>query len=512
MKSMMGRILFISFFLITTAVVGQAPEWTKFENRNQNFPTDSYLIGFSSELIPADQTQEKLLERLSGYAKNQLVESIITEIKAVSTLSMNNVNGNSQEEFKLMSSSSSHASIAGITVKTYIDSKKKASGYAFAYALKSDVIQYYENEIQGFFENTESQIKLIANNQNSGKNEQALKALYKIQTSFREVEHAQAIVTTLTGNFNLPSLKRAEILIIKKDVQLNINGILTNDQFTLEDAAWYITRAIALQIDKKSDPISVSNFTYENSPMGSPFSRRFKASIEQKLITEGFTVSTKVDDTNDLVLYGTYWEENNRLKVITVLRSQQTSQALASSECFIPIMDLTQKNIAFKPENYKNALIAEQQFASKEVTGGDLNIEIWTGKGTNNLIYVGDELLKLFVRANKECYIRLIYYLADGSKVLLLDNYYIDMAKVNMVYELPYTFQCAEPFGIETLQMSAQNKPFELLKFTSEYGYDFLTDDMATILAKTRGFKRLSTEEEEVIKAEKRLVFTTISK
>ena len=146
------------------------------------------------------------------------------------------------------------------------------------------------------------------------------------------------------------------------------------------------------------------------------------------------------------------------------------------------------------------------------MTGGDLNIEIWTGKGTDNLIYEEDELLKLFVRANKECYIRLIYYLADGSKVLLLDNYYIDMAKVNVVYELPYTFQCAEPFGVETLQMNAQNKTFDLLKFTSEYGYDFLTDNMETILAKTRGFKRVSADKEELIKAEKRLVFTTISK
>lgn len=508
----MNRLIIFGFILISSSVLGQAPDWTNFETRSQRFPTDTYLIGFSSEKITADQTQEKLLDRLSSYAKNQLVESIITEIRAVSTLRMNNVNGNSQEEFKLMSSSSSHASIAGITVKTYFDNKKKSSGYAFAYALKSDVIKYYENEIQGFLENTKSQIKLAANNQNSGKNEQALKALYKLQTSFREIEHAQSVITTLTGNFNLPSLERAEILTIKKGVQLTINGILTKDQFSLEDAAWSITRAISLQIDKNSTPISVSNFTYENSPMGSPFSRRFKAAIEQKLITEGFTVSTKIGDTNELILYGTYWEENDRIKVITVLRSQQTSKALASAECFIPIMDLTQKNIAFKPENYKNALIAEQQFASQEVTGGDLNIEIWTGKGTHNLIYVGGELLKLFVRANKECYIRLIYYLADGSKVLLLDNYYIDMAKVNMVYELPYTFQCAEPFGVETLQMSAQNKPFELLKFTSEYGYDFLTDDMATILAKTRGFKRLSTDEEDIIKAEKRLVFTTMSK
>jgi len=307
-------------------------------------------------------------------------------------------------------------------------------------------------------------------------------------------------------------LRKEDVSTLKTSVQSSINEVLSNDEFSLEDAAFYISRAIALQTENNKIPISVSNFTFENSPMGSPFSRRFKAAIEQKLIAQGLVVSTKVNNTEDLILYGTYWEEDEQLKLITVLRSQQTSQALASSECFIPKSDLAQKHIAYLPENYKKALIAEQQLATKEVTGGDLNIEIWTGKGKDNLIYVGDELLKLFVRANKESYIRLIYFLADGSKVLLLDNYYIDRDKVNKVYELPYTFQCAEPFGVETLQMNAQNKPFELLKFTSEYGYDFLTDDMATIMTKTRGIKRLSSDEEELIKAEKQLVFTTISK
>jgi len=509
----MRIMLFFFFWVSSFSVFAQAPTWTKFELRSQQYPIDKYLLGFSSEVMLPNQTQSELLERISGYAKNQLVEGIITEIKAVSTLNLHNVNGNSEEEFKLMSSSSSHATIVGLKVETYFEKqKKKEIGYAFAYALKAEVIQYYTNNIQVFLANANSQLSIATKNQKKGKSEEALKTLYKLQTGFREVEHAQAVITTLSGNFNLASLQRDVVSTKKEEVQNDINEILSNDQFSLEDAAFYISRAIALQIGNSQAPISVSNFTFENSPMGSPFSRRFKAAIEQKLIAQGLVVSTKVNNTNDLILYGTYWEENEELKVITVLRSQQTSQAMASSECFIPKSDLTQKGIDYLPENYKTALIAEQQLASKEVIGGDLNIEIWTGKGKDNLIYIEDELLKLFVRANKECYIRLIYYLADDSKVLLLDNYYIDRDKVNKVYELPYTFQCAEPFGVETLQMNAQNKPFELLKFTSEYGYDFLTDDMATIIANTRGFKKLSSNEEELIKAEKQLVFTTMSK
>lgn len=499
------------FVLLSLGAFAQAPNWTIFEYRNNNYPPDKYLVGFSSEEVGQNQNQDQLIERLSNYAKNQLVEGIQTEIKAASTLNMTNVNGDTNEEFKLMSSSSSHATIAGLKVETYVDQGKKTStAYAFAYTLKSDVVELYENEISKFTENVGQVMASVESDIMASKNENALKKLFNLQTGFREVEHAQAVITTLTGDFNRASLKRAEVSAIKEKTQQKINLILTRDEFSIEDAAWYISRALKLQLKDETQPIRVSNFTYENSPMGSPFSRRFKFAIEQKLIVEGLKVSNRGDDTNDLVLYGTYWEESDRLKVITILRSQQTAEALAGSESFIPVVDLEQKGIAFKPQNYKDALIAEQQFAKDEVKGGDMNIEIWTDKGTENLIYAGGERLKLFVRANKECYIRLVYHLADGSKVLLLDNYYIDRDKVNTVYELPYTFECAEPFGVETLQMNAQNKPFELLRYKSEYGYDFITDDLQTIIKKTRGIKRLSAAEEEDLKAERRLVFTTI--
>jgi hypothetical protein len=106
-------------------------------------------------------------------------------------------------------------------------------------------------------------------------------------------------------------------------------------------------------------------------------------------------------------------------------------------------------------------------------------------------------------------YVRVIYYMADGSKVLLLDNYYIDQTKVNKVIEIPDEFECAEPFGFETMQILAQTKAFKPLLTEKKYGYDFVVQETKAIVANTRGFKKVENKDKS---AEMRLNFTTVKK
>ncbi|WP_109831344.1 DUF4384 domain-containing protein [Reichenbachiella versicolor] len=504
----------IAFLLIFSNLASFAQEasWTNYSRRNAMYPESKYLTGFSSELIVKEEPREDILERLSGYAKDKLVQSIVTDIQSTVTLEINTSNGTTNEDLKSASVSAANATIAGLKVETYIsEGKKEKTAYAFAYAKKTEVIQYYENAIKSFIDKFNSDFGIVENHISQGNNQKALKILFGFQTDFREIEHAQMILVTLTGNYNLPSTKRSEINSFKAKVEQKINSIRSNQQFSLEDAAYYIAFAMSTQLTDKSTPISINNFTYEDTPMGSPFSRRLKFAIEQKLTLEGFSVTNNAATENDiLVLNGTYWEESDKLKIVTILRSKKDSKAVSSSECYLPKSTLINNGIVFKPENYKQALINMKEFAANEVTGGNLNIEIWTNKGKDNLIYTEGEILKLFVRANKECYLRIVYYLADGSKVLLLDNYYINRDLINKTYELPYEFECAEPFGVETLQMNAQDEPFEELYTEEQYGYEFITEGIAAIQVKSRGFKRVKSTSTEEVKAEKRLVFTTM--
>jgi hypothetical protein len=97
----------------------------------------------------------------------------------------------------------------------------------------------------------------------------------------------------------------------------------------------------------------------------------------------------------------------------------------------------------------------------------------------------------------------------DGSQVLFVDNYYISSDKVNMVYELPYEFECSAPFGVETIQLNAQSVPFKKLNTRVEDGFEFVVDDLPVILANSRGFKKIN---DETLKAEKRLTLTTMGR
>ena len=104
-------------------------------------------------------------------------------------------------------------------------------------------------------------------------------------------------------------------------------------------------------------------------------------------------------------------------------------------------------------------------------------------------------------------YIRFIYHLADGSRNLLLDNYYIDQSKVNRVFPIPQTFIWAFPFCVEFLQIFAQTGKFEKLDTENIDGYAILKEDLDKLLTKTRGFKK---KKPELIQTENRLIITTM--
>ena len=161
---MKHSLIAFSFLIVTTGLIAQ-PTWIDFESRTSNFPEDQFLVGYSSELLPLNGSKEDLLEKLANYAKERLVQNVISDIKSNTTMNIHNVNGNTLEELKSSSVSSSYATIAGLKIETYFGGKKKrAAGYAFAYAAKVEVIQYYQNAIRSFVSrfNTEFEISLLA--------------------------------------------------------------------------------------------------------------------------------------------------------------------------------------------------------------------------------------------------------------------------------------------------------------------------------------------------------------
>lgn len=498
------------------ALQAQQPSWIKPEFRKKSYPVSEYLIGFASEKNVSKQDENSLLIKLEAYAKSQLSESVIVSINSMSELTSTEEKGKFQDYFKKNCTSSTSMNIAGIKIENYYD-KKESTAYVLVYVKKETLLELYKNTIDLKVKTLAQKIESAEKYASSNDNQNALKNYVECYPIFREIEEAQGIYLALKAQFTDENvLKIKETSDYKIKVDKGIKSLQKNANSTIDDACFFLVNELSLQTGKRNESVRLTNISYKDTKMGSEFSRKFSSVFEQKLIsTGGYNITTEAvvpgtdGSGNKFIITGTYWEEVENIKVIAIMRNSEL-KAVASAEAYIPQAWFKNNNISFVPENFKEAYSNMKAFTKDEVKGGDLIVDVWTNKGNENIIYTKGDKMKLFVRANKECYLRFVYHLADGSKALLLDNYYISSDKVNMVYELPYEFECSEPFGIETLQLNAQTDQFQSLTVKKQDGYDFIQDNLTEVLVKTRGMKRVDNKVN--MKAEKRIIVTTMNR
>jgi hypothetical protein len=125
-------------------------------------------------------------------------------------------------------------------------------------------------------------------------------------------------------------------------------------------------------------------------------------------------------------------------------------------------------------------------------------------------MYSAGETMKLFVRVNREAYLRFLYVLADGRWTLLYDDYYIDRSKANQAVELPIEFECAPPFGAEMLVVIARTEKFNQTETIEEDGYYFINKEPTLPQVKARSLASL-IRNERGMKPKKQSVLATLN-
>ena len=516
----MKKIFLTTLIIILNVLVfAQKPNWTKYLNRSSMYPEQAYVKGFSSEINHAKIDVNKLLNRCIENAKKELIESITVSIKSVTVSGISNVSTGVDEEtveyLKHSSISYSNIELSNLKTETYYD-KRKNTAFAFTYVKKSKLISFYKQKVIDIVLKIEQNLKFALDAKASNLKQKSYLKLLKTLTKFREVEEAQTILVAL-GVSNENAIKREKIVNLKSNIDKEINLQSNSIKNSISDLSFFISQGFKLQKPKIKGNVSLSVFNYQDTKFGSPFSKILFDNLEQKLISNSKYDIININEFNgdvtkkniDYIITGNYWEEKKFLKVISVLRNLKTGKAIASVESKLSKDYFIKNDIAYLPENFTNANSKFSSFSKNEVIGGDLSLEVWTSKGNKNLLFQENDILNLYVRVNKKCYVRFIYHLADGSSALLLDDYYIGTDKINKVYKLPQDFICSPPFGAEVLQVNAQTEKFPPLVTKKQYGYDFITEDLDSVIEKNRGFKK---NNDEVMKAENRLVITTMAK
>ncbi|HEX7597161.1 MAG TPA: hypothetical protein VF518_03040, partial [Polyangia bacterium] len=419
-----------------------APDWVAGNGKSARFPTVTHLSGYGLAMRSGEKDQATCLQMALDRARGDLAQKITFTIRSELVTSATESNKNYSSYVSNVTRVVSGISLEGVEREQFFD-EKAGICYGLVWAPRDRLGATYAARANILAK----QIVYLVNQARLAADKQTAIDLYaRTLPIFRTLEEARVIAAVALGRGSLPGDVDRDNLSLE-GVKRAIAAKLEHPVRDLADAAWYLAYLLR---DRKAvrEGVRLAPFTYQDTPMNSPFSRYLQQQLVQKLTdTAGFTIVEPSGTSKPaFALSGTYWEQPDGVRVIATLREVGSGKAVAASEIVIPAAVMKASGLATTPQNFRRAYADMKAFAENEVVGGGLAVEVFTSRGDNPIVSQGDTV-KLSVRVSQPAYIRILYHLADGHRALLVDNHYVDASKVNKVYELPDEFECAAPFG-----------------------------------------------------------------
>lgn len=486
------KYVFICFFVICGRLFAQTPDWVNDQGKSANYPQSHFLTGYGVGGAKNNAGKENLKNITISNARKNLIEKVRVSIQSTVASKSEETGDNYSSFFSSATQSTSNLEIQGLETETYYDDNEQVMN-AFVFVKRDNLVSLYEGKVKSLKKEIEGKIRIAKTLEEQKKSTHALNEYLSCYPLVRQLEESQSILTCVKISNSLNELQQSaaanEITIDL--IRIAVTNLIQRPLITIDDLAWFLVYQLKDQAEQKDSgklQVLVTPLVYQDTKMGSSFSRYFNQVIEQKL--HEVALWDAVQQSNaPFVLSGSYWEQNNTVKFIVNVRNIKDGRIIASAEAAIPSTVIATVNRSLKPENYKSALIDQKIFATGETAGGGLTVEAWTNKEIQGNLYTEGEKMKVNVRVNMPCYIRFIYHLADGKRALLYDEYFMDASKVNMAYEIPQEFECSAPFGSEVLQIFARTDKYDQVATENIDGYDCLKNDLQTFVVNTRGMK-----------------------
>ena len=508
MKKLIFTILLINCRLWLLAA---DPAWIDFEERKRLYPDSQYFTGFSLRGVDKEEDPGEVIETLRKEAVSHLSNSIQVTVESITTLNTLEMNKQVYQEFRENLASFSRVDLSGVETRDYYD-KRKRTAYVLAYVKREKLIRHYNTLIAEKNDRIEQWIQIAQGYLEAGAPADALSAYMNCMPLFAEVDEAVGIVMLLEASKSgIEQVREYEI-----EVKQAIAELYQSNLLTLDDVCGFVAWNLAEQAGELDGTIRIANITFEDTRMNSQLSRRIVNTLGDELIRlAGYHIVDPVEaepgtaSRPDYLIKGTYWDEGDRVKITTILRSAVEGKPLAFAEGFLPKKWIREMQISWKPENFAGAQSSLKQFTENEIIDQNLSLEVWTNHGNENPVFEAGDTLQFYIRVSNPCYVRIVNHFADGSRVLLVDNMYIGSDKVNKVVKIAKEFICAGPFGAEILQVNAQTEQFPPLITEQEWGYTFIKNDLEELIQNSRGFKPVKNED---LRAEERIIVTTMVK
>lgn len=206
--------------------------------------------------------------------------------------------------------------------------------------------------------------------------------------------------------------------------------------------------------------LHLERFTYRNCGINDRLSDRLAATLRASLPRYGVLLS----DTASLRLRGDYAEEVNNLRIRFDLTDMAQGVNVASGmNEELPLSWLAVEKLALRPEDFgqvESVRDTLKQLSVRQAT--PLRIELLTDRGRQGVEYWEGQSMKIHLRANRPCHVRLIYRLADGTQTILEEDFVLPPGKAGQLVTIAPDdqFVCSAPFGTEYLLAYASEEGF----------------------------------------------------
>lgn len=390
MKSALrNRMILLTFLLLDFLFINaQTPSWVDFENRRQNYPADLYLTGFSAAKRDASMTTEEQFRILTDFARAEIVESISVTVTSQSLLYAEETNNTYRENFTQTTVSFANAELTGLKSETWEDRKTKQL-YAFVYVRISALRDFYQamlnekrDKVLGYLDEAEQY-------RNESNNDAALRVYRECLPLIAEIEGGASIVQALTRQAQQGDLRQLSARV-RRGLEEVSNIVASNPA----DAASILADGIAANLKDKTVRVLVFPFTYQDSRIAEPFSGALLTQLKQKLTGKGVAITEASAGAEqaaaEAFLTGVYWVENDRLRLIGNL-STKDGNVIACAEALLSTDWFSKNNQSLLPEKFEEAGVRNKVFTKDEIIGGGLNLELWTNKGTENLLFAEND-------------------------------------------------------------------------------------------------------------------------
>ena len=493
----------------STAVSQNLPEWASSYGMQSPFPKQTHLTGFGMTTI--NGSTEEAIEDARTQAAANLIRKVKTTVQSRMSSEMSENNGEFTDRFSSVSRTVSNLTLEGIDYRVAQDEE---ACYALAFVERKRAVQYYMDQLEQLHARIKQGKTTADESRDAGKVTRALEQYLKLRPLTSSYLEAAALVRVLEGGSGRIFASQAfgelstpqQMARLDKELVDTIDGLFEEPVNTLDEGFDLLARQFQIQGVTAGD-LKVNDFNYQDSN----FSSEFGAFAARKLNSQCSALLPSGDE--QLIVRSMYWDEGEAVRLISIAQDVNGNE-LGSAEVSIPKSSIP-SSYEIRPRNASQALMDQKVMSEEGLTDGGISVDAWTNKGNDddNLVFRPSDELQMYFRVNQPSHLRLSYILSNGTKILLIDDFYIGLDKVNKVVKAPFVFSPSPPFGVERMIITAYSKKPPSIATTSktidgEVYDNVIQDGLKEMMVKTRGIKLKKNSDDKMRVGETSLTFT----